>query len=345
METVESVRDFVAANKSNPAIGEKSIKNITSLSGGFVNYVYRVEFEDESSVIVKYYPRFFSSDKAIEMSQTRYFIEKNALTLLNDQPWVKSNPNSLIRTPKVLLADDEKYTMVMEDAGSKSRTLLEHFQNDEKLIKDDAMIAQIAKDICQFSEYLSDESGITWETHGELFENRAVQVVTTYFCHFCVEQAKRLNLEKELEPYLKCVNKVFRPFGDESNRDSLKRVFIFGDLWPNSILVDQERNYLWIIDWEMARFETRYRDIQQLMANLWMMKQNEKIFNQKSIEKLMKRLQFEFFGDENNDWRLNSWKYGRELFVLLITTNFRDKHLQLDHKNVVIKAIKEVYLV
>jgi hypothetical protein len=72
---------------------------------------------------------------------------------------------------------------------------------------------------------------------------------------------------------------------------------------------------------------------------------NEKIFNQKSIEKLMRRLQFEFFGDENNDWRANSWKYGRELFVLLITTNFRDKHLQLDHKNVVLKAIKEVYLV
>lgn len=346
METVEEVRKFVEANKDKEPFKNRTLNQVTILSGGLVNYVFRLEFDDRTSVIVKYYPRFLSSDKTVEMSQSRYFVEKTALTLLNDQPWTRDNPNSLVRTPKVLLTDDDSFVLVMQDAGKNTKTLLEHLKNNEALIKDETLISQIARDIFDFSNYLSFKSGISWETHSNILENRsALQIIGGYVCRFCEEQSKRLNLQTELEPYLKNLRKSFCAFQDldEVKKQGLERVLSFGDLWPNSILVDSDSKHLWIIDWEMARFESPKRDIQQLIANLWVMKQNESLFNAKSIDNLIKRLQFEFFGDENKDWRLFSDSNGKSTFVLWVTTLVREKHWQLeDQRTSVLNAIREV---
>lgn len=348
METIESVKEYVEANKTKAPFAGRTLKDVKTLSGGLVNFVYRLEFDDGSSVIFKYYPRYLSSDKTVEMSQNRYFVEKISLTLLEQQPWTALNPKSLIRTPKVLLADDANFLLVMEDAGPTSKTLFEHLKNNgDNLIGDDAeKLRQIAKDIHEFCDFISNKSEIRWETHGNELENKPTsQIIGGYVCRFCALEAKRLNLESELEPYLKNINKSFRTFEDADfvKQLGLKKVFVFGDLWPNSILVDTERNFLWVIDWEMARFETPTRDLEQLMANLWVMKQNGELFNAKSIEILMKRLQHEFLGSEENDWREHTWKYGKETFVLWITTLVRERHWRLsDQRSVVLNAIKEV---
>lgn len=349
METLESVREFFEANKTKPAFAGKSLKDVSSLSGGLINYVYRLEFDDGSTAVAKYYPRFLSSDKTVEMSQERYFVEKTALTLFHDQPWLRSTPTSRIRTPKVLFYDDAQFVLVMEDAGANSRTLLEHLKNnsDSGLISDAATLAHIAKDVSAFSKWLSsDACDIKWETHSNALENRpAQQIISGYVRRFCIQQSKRLGLESELEVYLKSLDKAFRPF---ELRDAAKlgehekRVFALGDLWPNSILVDRDHDRLWVIDWEMARFETRTSDIEQLMANLWVMKQSD-IFNEASIDAFMKRLQFEFFGDESRDWRTNSGDHGRETFVLWITSLVSEKHWKIkDPRSIVLKAISEV---
>ena len=346
METIDSVKEFFEANKTKAPFAGKSLKDVKTLSGGLVNYVYRLEFDDGSTVILKYYPRYLSSDKTVEMSQNRYFVEKISLTLLGEQPWTKHNPKSMIRTPKVLLSDDANFVLVMEDAGPASKTLLDHLKNDENLIGEYSKLSQIAKDIHEFCDFVSNKSEIHWETHSNELENRpASQIIGGYVCRFCVHEAKRLNVEHELEGYLKLINTAFRTFEDQElvKQLGLRKVFAFGDLWPNSILVDSERNFLWVIDWEMARFETPTRDLEQLMANLWVMKQNDELFNTKSIETLMKRLQFEFFGDEDKDWREHTWKYGKETFVLWITTLVRERHWRLsDQRAAVLNAVKEV---
>lgn len=86
-------------------------------------------------------------------------------------------------------------------------------------------------------------------------------------------------------------------------------------------MVDVEKSLFWIIDWEVARFETRiHRDLEQFMANLWMMKQNDEIFNKNALERFIKRLQFEYFGKENIDYRLaaSGDDLGKSNFILWI---------------------------
>jgi hypothetical protein len=56
------------------------------------------------------------------------------------------------------------------------------------------------------------------------------------------------------------------------------------------------------------------------MANLWMMKQNHEMFNKNALERLIQRLQYEYFGKENTDYRLvaSGDDLGKSNFVLWI---------------------------
>ena len=345
METPESVKEYFEANKSKAPFVGKSLAKVDKLSGGLANYVHRLWFEDGSTVILKYFPRFLAFDKSVEMSQNRYFVEKMSLTLLEDQPWLKINPKSVIRTAKVLLADDENFTLIMEDAGVNTKPLMEHLKNNEFLISDRDRLVALAKGVHELSDYLTNRSNITFETHGKELENtRASLLIDDYVGHFCHERAKSLNLETELADYMTYISKAFRPFLDEqaAKEIGLRKVFVFGDFWPNSILVDSDRNLLWVVDWEMARFDIPTRDLEQFIANLWVMRQNKELFSESSIDTIIKQLQIEFFGDEKKDWR-TCWKYSKETFVLWVTTLIKEKHWCIeDQRTAVLNAIKEV---
>lgn len=52
--------------------------------------------------------------------------------------------------------------------------------------------------------------------------------------------------------------------GPSRKEPSGLRVFSVGDFWPPSILVDDERNRLGIIDWEFAGFAPPMQDMAQL---------------------------------------------------------------------------------
>jgi hypothetical protein len=41
METIESVNEFIKANKTIPLFANRDLINTEKLSGGFVNYVFR----------------------------------------------------------------------------------------------------------------------------------------------------------------------------------------------------------------------------------------------------------------------------------------------------------------
>jgi hypothetical protein len=45
----------------------------------------------------------------------------------------------------------------------------------------------------------------------------------------------------------------------------------FGDLWPNSIYMDHMADTVWILDWELCRYNVSTADIRQLLANMWLM--------------------------------------------------------------------------
>ena len=106
-----------------------------------------------------------------------------------------------------------------------------------------------------------------------------------------------------------------------------------------------EKQYFWIIDWEIARFDTPSIDLEVLAANLWIMKQNAELFNADLIEKLVKRLQFEYFGDENLDYRTQCGVNGKNNFILLILhwSFIRESYWEIkDTKNCILKALSEI---
>jgi hypothetical protein len=114
-------------------------------------------------------------------------------------------------------------------------------------------------------------------------------------------------------------------------------------------LIDEEKACIWIIDWEMARFETRkLRDLEQLIANLWIMKQQESFFNSSLIERLIKRLQFEHFGSEHADYRRNSDDLARSNFILWILSLIKDtaywglEDFTLNGEELLKKALSEI---
>lgn len=346
MENVEKIREFLEANKQKSPFKDRKLVEVKILSGGLINYVYRLKFDDSSSAIAKYYPPHFAHNKNIQFSQNRYHVEKTILTLLNEQPWTRDNPNSLVRTPKVLFTDDTHFLIIMQDAGENIKMLQDYIKNDENLIKDEVLLSRIAKDIHDFCHYLSYKSGITWETHKDVFQNQsALALMTDGFFIQAEQTSKELGLETELDSYLKKIKSCFNPFENPENarEKGLERVLSYGDLWTNQILFDPDTKYLWIIDSEMVRFDTPTRDIQEFMAFIWVMRQSEKIFNSSTIDILMRRLQFEFFGDESKDWRLNSDCNAKATFVLWVTAvvNLSPWEME-DKRGIILKAINAV---
>lgn len=323
---------------SNDLPNKTGITSVVKLSGGLINYVYRLEFEDKSTAILKHYSSLMSSDNNVEISQKRYHAEKAALELINKNIFFKEN-FSFIKVPKLLYFNDDLYFILMEDAGKTSISLFDFLKSDNKIELDriNKLIHIFSKELVSFLKFLTEKSKITPRTHKKEFENESVwNMINNYVCELCLNQAKLYNLQNELKPYLEFMEKRYKPVSDDEG------VFVLGDLWPNSILIDTDKELFWIIDWEMSRFETKTSDIEQLMSNLWLMKQNSNIFNTNSTQTLIHRVQYEYFGNENNDWRTHCSRDASKSFVLWILSLLNEPHWQITNSlDVITKALKE----
>lgn len=336
METIESVRDYIEANKAKAPFNESPLKNVQMLLGGYINYVYRLEFVNSITMVLKYYPPQFRIHREIQMPQDRYFVEKTALMMLEQRPLTGVNSQTIVRTPKVFYYDDQAYAIVMEDAGVNTCTLTDCLKKGggESLGKE--FLTKLAKGIHEFSSYLNSLTNDMSAEHRSILENnRAFDLVTGIIRKNCQDQTKRLGLESDLEPYLKAATST-----TENGTNVKERVLVCGDLWPNSILVDRERELVWIVDWEMARLENSLSDMDRLMTNLWLMKQGERVNCVCSVEVLMWRLQCEFFGDEATDWRSRFSVY---TFLSWVVTLVRDPRWELldRQKEIVSRALDE----
>jgi 5-methylthioribose kinase len=121
MESTELVRTYIDSKTDLPF--KSNLTSATQLSGGLANYVYRLKFEDDTTAILKYYPRYLASDKSVEVSQNRYFVEKAALKHLATNEYLLNE--TAVRIPKLYYADDESHMLIMEDAGENNKTLFQ----------------------------------------------------------------------------------------------------------------------------------------------------------------------------------------------------------------------------
>lgn len=330
METIESVFDYVSSKIEFP-IKSKLIQ-VLELSGGSVNYVYRLKFEDETSYVLKQFPSFLSVHKALPVSPKRYMVEKAALEVFNDQPWRLKKTDSILRTPKLIFSDDDSKVLLMEDAGQDAKLFVNLLKENSGL---DLKYANLlAKEIKNFMDFIAMDFGISPETH-EIFKNESAwEIISGYFTLSWFHQANMLKMEKEFEPYLSKAKELTIKSKDD--------VFLLGDLSVNSILIDQVNNLIWIVDWEMARFDKKTRDFEQIMSNLWMM-QYQPNFDSKLINEFIRNFQLEFFGDESSDWRKNLDFMGKCNFIFWTLFQMNLSHLGIESNVEVAKiALKEI---
>lgn len=156
-DSIEGV--FLYIEKRVPFAG-LHLKSATRLNGGIINYIYRLTFSDESTAVLKYYPRFIATNKQIEFSQSRYFVEKSSLEIFGENKELKESTN--IRVPKVLYSDDRNYVLIMQDAGKELLLLSEVLREDSV---PGEKIELIGQEIYNFSKFLTDKSKITPSTH------------------------------------------------------------------------------------------------------------------------------------------------------------------------------------
>ena len=147
-----------------------------------------------------------------------------------------------------------------------------------------------------------------------------------------------MHLKEELSAYIEQGVSLFCEPDLGDRKDEV--YFTFGDLWPNSILVDLEKMSIWFIDWEAARFQRdAARDSEQLLANLWIMKQNANLFDVGKIEELSGALVSECF---EGSWRLES-EVRRTKFVLWALCLIKEEHWKIENKrDAMLRALEEV---
>jgi hypothetical protein len=341
---IDQVKKDLKLSEASPSLAEYEVTDVKLLSGGLVNYVYRVYFQHSAhnvTVILKYFPPFLAIDKSIPFSQERFAVEKSALELLTSSPWLDNDKNSISRTPKLFFSDKEQFVLIMEDLGERAQSLLELLKLNSGMNND--AVKRLALEIKCFIQHLTQNSGVTPTSH-PVFENKAIsEVLKTYLKHVWQEQAKMSDLEAELSSYLSQAETVFQPV--DLSKDTV--VWTFGDLWPNSILIDLDAavgcRAFWFIDWEASRFQVDpLRDMEQLMCNLWLMKQNNSVFDVEKIELLIGDLQLAYFGDAGRDWRSTAGDR-KAKFILWVLSLIKEEHWHIENKReVLLKALGEV---
>ncbi|KAJ3101638.1 hypothetical protein HDU97_001251, partial [Phlyctochytrium planicorne] len=321
MITLEEVAEFINSSECQRILSNRRISSndISRLGGGLVNFVYRLSFEDSTTAVLKHFPPYVANNPKVPFSQERYFAEKECLRLFG-------GTHGLLSVPRLIHSDDAKFTIIMEDAGKELSTLLDHLRADA--IVDEAIFPKVADSIQAFLHELNQTPPTA------AFSNpSAWTVLNDHVTDSYRRKAKELNIETDLEPFLKYV-KPFAPPAENGHP-------IFGDLWPNAILIHPQTHQIWLLDWEMARLGEDTVDFNQLLCNLWLMTQNSRDYNVKNVQKVMAELHRAFLGSTDRDWREDE-ALGIS-FVITVLEFVQEKHYGIDDPaKTMLYAAKEV---
>ena len=166
-------------NRERSPIKSKPV-SATRLSGGLMNYVYRLKLEDGGSIILKVFEDHMAGNSENKLPKMRYFIEKNALDALSKQECFNE---SIIRTPKLFGFDDSLFALFMEDCGENLVCASEILKNDFHLPntahlgdeeREQALLNfldQFARAVRSFDAKLKFETNIRRDTHDLMSDN------------------------------------------------------------------------------------------------------------------------------------------------------------------------------
>ncbi|MEL7533449.1 MAG: phosphotransferase [Bacteroidota bacterium] len=222
-----------------------------SLSGGLLNYVWRVPAKPQS-FIAKYTPPYIAAAPQIAMDASRSRFEADALRWWSEQKRIELADT--IRPPRLLHAFAERSLILMEDLGDAPNlaAILPQIDHQAAL-----KIGQ------QLGSFLAQLHATSFQDAdlGQRFQNQGVQSV-----RLAVQYNQLAALQKAKIPQAQELAERIAQVGRWITKPGI--CLIMGDLWPPSILHTQAG--LRIIDWEFTHFGWPVQDVAHLAAHLWM---------------------------------------------------------------------------
>lgn len=227
------------------------VLSIKAIREGNLNYVWRITGKDDSC-IVKYVPPYIATQPDVSLDPHRAVIEARALKEL-EEGRLKSVADRKVGIPDLLDFVDDRHILLMEEIAFSS-TLGDRIQNQEP-------VRQSLEQLAGFIAHLHSATfGKEWAA--SRFDNQPMQATR--------REVQYRPVTKQMEEYgisnAASLGARTRELGDLLMQKGT--CMIMGDLWPPSVLMDGERQ--WLIDWELAHFGRPLQDIGHLTAHLWL---------------------------------------------------------------------------
>jgi len=229
------------------------------LSGGFLNYVWRVKSEDlrvPHSVIIKWTPAFIASAPDVALDPARSFVEAGAMSAFEAGGALENISPEEIRPPQLYKLDKDHKLIIMEDLG-QSPNLAEWLQESHTQLEAKGLGESLGKFIGTLHRGTAHQSYFA-----RMFDNSQIQYTRLEFQYRNIQTyAERAGLADADE-----LGKQAVQFGEHLQQPGHN--LIMGDLWPASVIVTDSA--VRIIDWELAHYGYPSQDIGHLSAHLWM---------------------------------------------------------------------------
>ncbi|EQC33241.1 hypothetical protein SDRG_09224 [Saprolegnia diclina VS20] len=258
-ELEETVRAYVARADVIPGRDHSdAVVSAVRLSGGLVNHVWRVTFASGSTVVLKQFPATVKWNPSLRLPTQRSEVEHCALTCMEAQCKVRDGWS----TPYPIFYDREESVVIMSDAGDAHVTLFDLLRHD----------------------------------HGAPPALDFVAAAVAEFVASVHDVVEPMAPAEHMSPILISLHEAARPslvkaLGEEEGaawyarslaaRNVLQQ-WIFGDLWPSSVLVDVLGQSVSVVDWECCRLGHVGMDVAQMAANLHLMTLGTPFHNEES---------------------------------------------------------------
>ncbi len=93
IDSVEKVIEYLSSESVKPNLPFTFDKlDVKRLAGGYINYTYRIKYDNNNTVIMKNYPIFAACSVEVPLFEgktvpiERYFVEKETLRILGEDP-------------------------------------------------------------------------------------------------------------------------------------------------------------------------------------------------------------------------------------------------------------------
>ena len=237
---------------------------VTLLSGGTANYVYRVTTSDDSTSIFKHAAPYLHSNKAFPFDPIRIDYEARILESFNpiNGKSVFSNhlPTSAVHAVRVLDYDERHKLLEIEDGGSRN---LKDAYTDPKLDT-----PRIGKELAMWVATLHEHSKkISLISSYQKDSNNPVAVNIYRYCYNNLHTALS---QFGHDPQL--AHRINEEFGGLLQTDD--ECVCHGDFWPGNVLVRLDETHpveLTVVDWEMVRRGTSATDVGQFAAEAFLL--------------------------------------------------------------------------